>query len=150
MLRNREAIRDRIFRHIKRMKLTQADFAERSGVPESTLSDIKNGKRDVTAEVGEKIAAAMGTTWDDLLDTPVGPEPAATRHPEDMSPEEWQLIGVARLVGVGRVLELARGLLAPAAGQGAANGAGGTPLDVPPGVRTRGDRELPRRGRKKG
>ena len=56
---------------VKAMRLrkgwTQADFAEKSGVPQSTISAIETGVRKPTFETIRMIAAGLGCSVDELM-----------------------------------------------------------------------------------
>ena len=43
-------IRDRIFARISELDITQKEFAKRTGIPETTVSDWKKKKTNPTAE----------------------------------------------------------------------------------------------------
>lgn len=47
--------------------LTQAEVSKRTGVPRPTISDIENGKHNVTVDMMDKLANAIGRSLSDLL-----------------------------------------------------------------------------------
>lgn len=49
-----------ILRHRKRLKLSQAELAERAGIGRSMLSQLETGKKPVGADTLERLASALG------------------------------------------------------------------------------------------
>lgn len=60
-------IRDRIFEKIEEMNITQKEFAKRSGIPETTVSDWKKKKTNPTAEKIMIICKVLNVTPEWLL-----------------------------------------------------------------------------------
>jgi transcriptional regulator with XRE-family HTH domain len=58
---------DRIREMREARKLTQDQFAEKAGISKGFLSDLENGKRNVSSEYLLKIANALGASVDYLL-----------------------------------------------------------------------------------
>lgn len=52
--------------------MTQAEFAERLGVQQSTISLIENEQRDPSVELLFKMAEALGVTADELIGKKAG------------------------------------------------------------------------------
>lgn len=54
---------------MRRRRMNQTDLAERSDVPQPTISRILSGEDDSLVRLGtvRKIKAALGCSWDDLL-----------------------------------------------------------------------------------
>lgn len=77
----------RRIRHLRKgASLTLEELAERVGTVASQLSLIENGRREPKISVLSKIAAALGTTMDDLLST----EPANRRAALEIELEKYQ------------------------------------------------------------
>jgi transcriptional regulator with XRE-family HTH domain len=60
-------IRDRIFDKLTEMNLTQKEFANRTGIPETTISDWKKKKTNPTAEKILIICKVLNVTPEWLL-----------------------------------------------------------------------------------
>jgi len=66
----RDALRSNVLFGRARLRLSQANLAERAGISRPVVSEIEQGKGNVTLDVLERIAAALETTAARLL-TPV-------------------------------------------------------------------------------
>ncbi len=60
-------IRDRIFNKLTEMNMTQKEFAKRTGIPETTVSDWKKKKTNPTAEKILIICKVLNVTPEWLL-----------------------------------------------------------------------------------
>ena len=60
-------IRDRIFTRISELEITQKEFAIRTGIPETTVSDWKKKKTNPTAEKILVICKVLDVTPEWLL-----------------------------------------------------------------------------------
>ena len=60
-------IRDRIFARISELEITQKEFAKRTGIPETTVSDWKKKKTNPTAEKILIICKVLDVTPEWLL-----------------------------------------------------------------------------------
>lgn len=60
-------IRDRIFARISELEITQKEFAKRTGIPETTVSDWKKKKTNPTAEKILVICKVLEVTPEWLL-----------------------------------------------------------------------------------
>ncbi len=60
-------IRDRIFDKLDEMNMTQKDFSQKTGIPESTISDWRKKKTNPTAEKLMVICNALGVSIEWLL-----------------------------------------------------------------------------------
>ena len=64
---NTMTIRDRIFARISELEITQKEFAKRTGIPETTVSDWKKKKTNPTAEKILVICKVLDVTPYELL-----------------------------------------------------------------------------------
>ena len=64
---NTMTIRDRIFARISELEITQKEFAKRTGIPETTVSDWKKKKTNPTAEKILVICKVLEVTPEWLL-----------------------------------------------------------------------------------
>ena len=69
-------IRDRIFDRLEKMNMTQKDFSERTGIPQSTVSDWRKKRTNPTAEKIMIICEVLEVTPEWLLS---GVEPQGKR-----------------------------------------------------------------------
>ncbi len=69
---------------------TQEELAEAAGISKSFLSDIENGKRNISSESALKIADALGISLDYLIRGETG-ERERQRQPVRIPPELSQL-----------------------------------------------------------
>ena len=69
---------------------TQEELAEAAGISKSFLSDIENGKRNISSESALKIADALGISLDYLIRGETG-ERERQREPVRIPPELSQL-----------------------------------------------------------
>ena len=69
---------------------TQEELAEAAGISKSFLSDIENGKRNISSESALKIADALGISLDYLIRGETG-ERERQRQPVSIPPELSQL-----------------------------------------------------------
>lgn len=106
-------------------KLTQADLAERAGIPRPNLSSIERGKRDVNLSTLRALAAALGVTPGVLVDgvPPSGAplpmarstmEEIATAAARDQRLADPQLDQIARWLRAAASMRLAAAASAPA------------------------------------
>lgn len=78
-------IRDRIFNKIEELGMTQKEFAEKTGIPQTTVSDWKKKKTNPTAEKIMIICKVLGVTPEWLLS---GVEMHGTRS----NPADWYAV----------------------------------------------------------
>ena len=78
-------IRDRIFARLDEMQITQKAFSERTGIPQSTISDWRKKKTNPTADKILIICKTLDVTPEWLLS---GIEPQGTRS----NPADWYAI----------------------------------------------------------
>ena len=78
-------IRDRIFDKLEQMNMTQKDFAEKTGIAQSTISDWRKKKTNPTADKILIICKILDVTPEWLLS---GIEANGTRS----NPSEWYAI----------------------------------------------------------
>ncbi len=78
-------IRDRIFDKLSELNMTQKEFAKRTGIPETTVSDWKKKRTNPTAEKILIICKVLDVTPEWLLS---GIENRGTRS----NPQEWYAI----------------------------------------------------------
>ena len=78
-------IRDRIFDKLSELNMPQKEFAKRTGIPETTVSDWKKKKTNPTAEKIMIICKVLDVTPEWLLS---GVEVRGTRS----NPQEWYAI----------------------------------------------------------
>ena len=78
-------IRDRIFARISELDITQKEFAKRTGIPETTVSDWKKKKTNPTAEKILMICKVLDVTPEWLLS---GIEPQGNRG----NPRDWYVV----------------------------------------------------------
>ena len=86
-------IRDRIFDKLEELNMTQKDFSERTGIPQTTVSDWKKKKTNPTAEKIMIICKVLGVTPEWLLS---GVEARGTRS----NPQEWYAVDARTEVGL--------------------------------------------------
>ena len=86
-------IRDRIFDKLSELDMTQKEFAKRTGIPETTVSDWKKKRTNPTAEKIMIICKVLDVTPEWLLS---GVETNGTRS----NPQEWYAIDSKTDVGV--------------------------------------------------
>ena len=60
-------IRDRIFQKLEELSMTQKEFSEKTGIPQSTISDWRKKKTNPTAEKIMIICSVLGVTPEWLL-----------------------------------------------------------------------------------
>ena len=75
-------IRDRIFQKIEELDMTQKEFSEKTGIPQTTISDWKKKKTNPTAEKIMIICKVLNVTPEWLLS---GVETRGTRS----NPDKW-------------------------------------------------------------
>lgn len=75
-------IRDRIFSKLEEKGMTQKSFSEKTGIPQSTISDWRKKKTNPTAEKIMIICKVLGVTPEWLLS---GIEPQGERG----NPQKW-------------------------------------------------------------
>ena len=85
-------IRDRIFQRIAELDITQKEFARRTGIAETTVSDWKKKRTNPTAEKILVICKVLDVTPEWLLS---GIEPQGTRG----NPQKWFAIDAETDVG---------------------------------------------------
>ena len=90
-------IRDRIFSKISELEITQKEFARRTGIPETTVSDWKKKKTNPTAEKILVICKVLDVTSEWLLS---GVETHGTRS------NPAKIIAVDSATEAGELLEL--------------------------------------------
>ena len=78
-------IRDRIFAKLEELNMTQKEFAECTGIPQTTVSDWRKKRTNPTAEKIMVICKVLGVTPEWLLS---GVEPRGTRS----NPMEWYAV----------------------------------------------------------
>ena len=86
-------IRDRIFDKLDELNMTQKDFSEKTGIPQTTVSDWRKKKTNPTAEKIMIICKVLGVTPEWLLS---GVETHGTRS----NPQEWYAIDAKTEAGV--------------------------------------------------
>ncbi len=109
-------IRDRIFDRIVELNMTQKEFARRTGIPETTVSDWKKKRTNPTAEKILVICKVLGVTPEWLLsgvETHGTRSNAATIIAVDATTEAGELIAIynscdarmqARILGYAQAL----------------------------------------------
>ena len=85
-------IRDRIFQKLEEMNMTQKEFSERTGIPQTTVSDWRKKKTNPTAEKIMVICKVLNVTPEWLLS---GIEPQGERG----NPQKWFAIDAETDVG---------------------------------------------------
>ena len=85
-------IRDRIFQKLEEMNMTQKEFSERTGIPQTTVSDWRKKKTNPTAEKIMVICKVLNVTPEWLLS---GIEPQGERG----NPQKWFAIDAKTDVG---------------------------------------------------
>lgn len=85
-------IRDRIFQKIEELDMTQKEFSEKTGIPQTTISDWKKKKTNPTAEKIMIICKVLNVTPEWLLS---GVETRGTRS----NPDKWFAIEANTEVG---------------------------------------------------
>ena len=75
-------IRDRIFSKLEELNMTQKDFSDKTGIPQSTISDWRKKRTNPTAEKSMVICKVLGVTPEWLLS---GIEPQGNRG----KPRSW-------------------------------------------------------------
>ena len=78
-------IRDRIFLKLEELSMTQKEFSERTGIPQSTISDWRKKRTNPTAEKIMIICKVLDVTMEWLLS---GVEPQGERG----NPQKWYAI----------------------------------------------------------
>lgn len=86
-------IRDRIFDKLEELNMTQKEFSENTGIPQTTVSDWKKKKTNPTAEKIMIICKVLKVTPEWLLS---GVEVHGTRS----NPQEWYVIDAKTEVGM--------------------------------------------------
>ena len=94
-------IRDRIFAKLEEKNMTQKDFAEATGISQSTVSDWRKKKTNPTAEKILIICKVLNVTPEWLLS---GVEP----HGHRGNPREWYAINAE--TDCGRLVTIFNGL----------------------------------------
>ena len=85
-------IRDRIFQKLEEMNMTQKEFSEKTGIPQTTVSDWRKKKTNPTAEKIMVICKVLNVTPEWLLS---GIEPQGERG----NPQKWFAIDAETDVG---------------------------------------------------
>ena len=78
-------IRDRIFDKMQELDMTQKQFSELTGIPQSTVSDWRKKKTNPTAEKIMIICKVLNVTPEWLLS-------GVEQHGERSNPQEWYVI----------------------------------------------------------
>ncbi len=78
-------IRDRIFQKLEEMDMTQKEFSEKTGIPQSTISDWKKKRTNPTAEKIMIICRVLDVRMEWLLS---GIEPQGERG----NPQKWLVV----------------------------------------------------------
>ena len=78
-------IRDRIFSKLEELNMTQKDFSDKTGIPQSTISDWRKKRTNPTAEKIMVICKVLGVTPEWLLSRV---ETRGTRS----NPMEWYAV----------------------------------------------------------
>ncbi len=86
-------IRDRIFDKLSELNMTQKEFARRTGIPETTVSDWKKKKTNPTSEKILVICKVLDVTPEWLLS---GIEVNGTRS----NPQEWFAVDASTDAGI--------------------------------------------------
>lgn len=86
-------IRDRIFDKLSELNMTQKEFAKRTGIPETTISDWKKKKTNPTSEKILIICKVLDVTPEWLLS---GIEVNGTRS----NPQEWFAVDASTDAGI--------------------------------------------------
>ena len=86
-------IRDRIFDRLSELNMTQKEFAKRTGIPETTISDWKKKKTNPTSEKILIICKVLDVTPEWLLS---GIEVNGTRS----NPQEWFAVDASTDAGI--------------------------------------------------
>lgn len=86
-------IRDRIFEKIEELKMTQKEFSEKTGIPQTTVSDWRKKRTNPTAEKIMVICKVLGVTPEWLLS---GIETHGTRS----NPQEWYAVDSSTEAGM--------------------------------------------------
>jgi len=85
--------------------LTQAEVAERAGVADATLSRIERGRLVPSVALAGKLADALGTTVDALLE-----RPTKKRQKPELRRCDRQLLALVRDLSDAQVDDVTRGL----------------------------------------
>ena len=85
-------IRDRIFEKLEELDMTQKEFSEKSGIPQTTVSDWRKKKTNPTAEKIMVICKVLNVTPEWLLS---GVEMNGTRS----NPMEWYAVDPRTEIG---------------------------------------------------
>ena len=85
-------VRDRIFSKLEELDMTQKEFSEKTGIPQSTISDWRKKRTNPTAEKIMVICKVLDVTPQWLLS---GTEPQGNRG----NPREWFAIDAETDVG---------------------------------------------------
>ena len=85
-------IRDRIFQKLEEMNMTQKEFSEKTGIPQTTVSDWRKKKTNPTAEKIMVICKVLNVTPEWLLS---GIDPQGERG----NPQKWFAIDAETDVG---------------------------------------------------
>lgn len=96
MTRKREKVfrGDRLLAMRERLDISQDDFAARLGFGQAQINRYENGKGDPALDTIKRMAAELQVTTDWLLG--LTNEPTEHFQPDDMTPEEWDLINAYR------------------------------------------------------
>ena len=78
-------IRDRIFQKLEESQMTQKEFSQKTGIPESTISDWRKKRTNPTAEKIMIICRTLDVTPEWLLS---GIEAQGTRS----NPQKWHVV----------------------------------------------------------
>lgn len=65
----KEKIGQRIKRLRKELNLSQEGLANKAGVDRTYMTDVENGRRNISIEILEKIIAALGKSFSEFFDT---------------------------------------------------------------------------------
>ena len=78
-------IRDRIFQKLEELDITQKEFSEKTGIPQSTISDWRKKKTNPTAEKIMVICKVLDVTPEWLLS-------GVEVHGDRGNPQKWHVI----------------------------------------------------------
>lgn len=98
---------ERIRQQRKNLGISQIDLAAKTGLPQSTISTIEQGKSDTTCSVISKIAAALNVSTDYLILGTANkpPEREFSKQQEELleimqhmtEPEQIELLGAVKM-----------------------------------------------------
>ncbi len=93
-------LKDKLLAQMSRMGLNGQKLARISGVSDSEISRILNGKSRPGLENAYRLAKAMGVTLDYLADDALEADPGANADP--LSPDEREVLDLAQGIGLTR------------------------------------------------